>query len=79
MISAASNNSSGTAVMSLSGAVEVDPIEAQAYADQLAATGRRYDSKPEDVLDYISPPLNNGSTASGALIENNEAYEDFDA
>lgn len=64
--------------MSLGGTVEVDPVEAQAYADQLAAAGRRYDSKPEDVLDYIGPVSGNGSIGNDALIENNEAYEELD-
>lgn len=84
-IGSAASNSSGTAVVSLSEAavrcgstgsnlIDIDPVDAEAYAAQLAAAGRRYDSRPEDVL---SPVM--GSTGSGgAIIENNDAYEDYD-
>jgi hypothetical protein len=92
IIGSAASNSSGTAAVSLSGAgrcasnasnfADLDPIEAEAYAAQLAAAGRRYDTDSSVFLEleYASPVMGNGSTGSGgAIIETNDAYEDYDS
>ncbi|KAI6208157.1 Phorbol ester/diacylglycerol-binding protein unc-13 [Aphelenchoides besseyi] len=59
---ASSVGTGGTAVGSI-----VDPIEAETYAAQLVATGRRYDSRPEDATDGIS-------SDGGAIVESNGAW-----
>lgn len=84
VIGSAASNSSGTAVMSLPGNgrcgsagsnfVDIDPSEVEAYAAQLAAAGRRYDSRPEDVLSPVMGSIGSG----GAIVETNDAYEDLD-
>ena len=87
--SAASNNSEATAIVSLTGPggrcestasnfASVAPSEAESYLAQLAATGRRYDSKPEDVVEFTSPVLSGSIGSEGAIIETNDAYEDYD-